>query len=118
MSKGDIPLHKEHGLNPSISLCFFCGKDKEILLFGAKMKEEAPHQAVYNKEPCEDCKELMSKGVLLIETRDGEKADNPFRTGRQWVVTREWAAEAGITSPMCWIEESMAKQIGLDKLTP
>ena len=36
MSKGDIKLSKKHGLQPTIPLCPYCGKEKnEIALLGA-----------------------------------------------------------------------------------
>jgi len=56
-----------HGLNPGIELCFFCNKEKSIVLFGSVLKgERAPHKAVYDYAPCEACAKLMRQGVLLI----------------------------------------------------
>jgi len=84
MSKKSLTLHPEHGLNPSVSLCYVCGRDKEIILFGKNMKEKAPRQAHYDKTPCEDCQKVLNNGIMLIEVKDGEqeKANNePYRTG-------------------------------------
>lgn len=32
--KDSITLHPKYGLNPTMSQCFFCGKSKDVLLFG------------------------------------------------------------------------------------
>ena len=58
--KGDIKLHKEHGLNPTVPICIYCGKDKnEVALLGAAYKEEAPMHMILNNEPCDSCKEKI-----------------------------------------------------------
>lgn len=104
MAKG-IRLSKEHGVNPSVSLCFWCGKDKnELVLFGTSYKDEkgktakAPSKIVMNYEPCDTCVSNMSKGVTLIEVipsstgamiAEGGTKVQP--TGR-WLVIRKEAA--------------------------
>lgn len=62
-------LSKQHGLNPTISLCILCKKEKnEIALLGASYKEAAPMRMVTSIEPCDHCKEkYLSKGVMLVE---------------------------------------------------
>ena len=51
-----IPISPKHGVNPSLGLCFYCTKPKEVILFG-RMKEdaEAPRQVVSNMDPCDKC---------------------------------------------------------------
>lgn len=64
-----IKLSPKHGVNPCISVCFFCGKDKgEIALLGKIGKEDhkAPMRAVLDYEPCDDCKKLMDAGITII----------------------------------------------------
>ena len=64
-----IRISPKHGVNPCISVCMFCGKDKgEIALFGKIGKDdlEAPRRAVLDYEPCDECKAAMSKGVAII----------------------------------------------------
>ena len=41
----------------------------------------------YAKELCSDCKDLCSKGLLVVEI-DGDKSEpnNPYRTGRLFVL--------------------------------
>ena len=61
-------LSKKHGLNPSISKCFFCGEDKDIILFGHLPKDaEAPMHVMTDYEPCNTCAETFKTGVLLVE---------------------------------------------------
>lgn len=81
----NIQLSEKHGLNPSISLCFFCGGDKNELVIPGKLKgdKEAPKEAVWDKEPCDKCKDYMKKGIILICV-DEDKTDdisNPYRAG-------------------------------------
>lgn len=84
MKDDSINLSKEHGVNPSMSICAWCGETKEIVLFGKlKNDEEAPRQAVFNLDPCDDCKKQMDKGITLAESLDGKTP-----TGR-WVVVLE-----------------------------
>ena len=73
MSKG-IKVSKKHGLNPTIPICFWCGKDKnEIALLGKlKGDAEAPRRFLMDYEPCDECKKESEKAisngfVLLIE---------------------------------------------------
>lgn len=67
MSKG-ITLSKNHGVNPCIPVCFWCGEDKnEIALLGKLPDDaEAPHRAIMDFEPCEKCKSFMDQGITLI----------------------------------------------------
>lgn len=65
---GSIRLHPKHGLNPTITTCFWCGEDKnEIALLGAAYSREAPRHMLLNYDPCDGCKENMEKGIVLIE---------------------------------------------------
>lgn len=90
-----IRLHKDHGLNPTMPTCFYCGESKnEIALLGAASKkitgeEKAPmHGPVIDMEPCDNCKDYMKQGVILIgvveEKTHNEK--NPYRSGHFMVV--------------------------------
>lgn len=68
-----IRLHPEHGLNPAIPRCYFCGEDKnELILPGAACKGEAPRNAVWDMSPCQTCKAQMDVGIMLIGVKDGE----------------------------------------------
>ena len=73
-----ITLSKEHGVNPTIPVCFFCGEPRnEVALLG-KLKDdkEASMYSIIDYEPCESCKEKMSYGVTLIGVVDKQPEDN------------------------------------------
>lgn len=66
-----IVLSPQHGVNPSLELCFWCQKERGLVLFGRlKGDVEAPRKVTINKEPCDECKGHMEKGIVLISTRD------------------------------------------------
>ena len=80
---GDIRLSPKYGLNPTIPVCFFCGKQKnEIALLGRISNRkrvrtawggsseqvfdsdvEAPRNMILDYEPCDECKEKFKEGV-------------------------------------------------------
>ena len=90
-----IRLHKEHGLNPTMPTCFYCGEEKgEIALLGAAYKGEAPMKMCMDKVPCQKCQDTMEQGLMLIEVRDGETdTENPYRTGKIAAIKLEAARE-------------------------
>lgn len=87
-----IRLSPQHGINPSISVCFFCQKDKNELVLPGLLKgdAEAPHRAVWNKEPCDECKGFMKQGIILISVDEDKTEDflDPYRSGG-WCVIKE-----------------------------
>jgi hypothetical protein len=115
-----IRLHKEHGLNPTIPTCFICGKEKnEVVLLGAAFKEQAPMHMVLDKSPCDQCKEYMKLGVILISVKDGSDHEDPYRTGG-WVVVKKEAArrmfgESLGKSRMAFLEDTAWDKIGLPR---
>lgn len=84
-----VKLHKEYGVNTTISQCIICGKDKnEIVLLGAAYKKEAPIYMVTSIEPCDECKEkYLSQGVLLVECK--EENNKKIPTGSITVIKDE-----------------------------
>lgn len=104
----NLKLSPKHGLNPCIPRCYYCGKDKnEVLLLGKlKGDVEAPRGAVFNLEPCDECKGFMAQGIILISVDDRdveiepgpEGLVNPRRTGG-WVVLKEEAVERIVQPP-------------------
>lgn len=97
MSK-NITLHREHGLNPTIPVCFWCGEEKgEIALLGNKYKGEAPRHMVMDYEPCLACQERFKQGILVIEadTKPVGEGQPPFNgqdaypTGNHVVIKEE-----------------------------
>ena len=90
----DIRLSPSHGVNPSLEVCFLCQKDTGTISLMGRMRDDAqaPHKMTLNKEPCDECKKLMSMGVILISTKNGESGDNPYRTGG-WCAIKEEAVQ-------------------------
>ena len=91
MKEKGIRLSPKHGVNPSLSVCFYCGADDGTVVLPGRLRgdTQAPHKAVWTKEPCPTCREYMRQGIILISVRDGEEGDNPYRTGGFSVVKAE-----------------------------
>lgn len=96
-SKG-IRLSEQHGVNPSVTVCFFCGKDKGIAMLGKlKGDAKAPKRAIYDYEPCNECAEKMKQGVTVIEVTRVDNQTIPIQkgawpTGRWCLIPKEAAA--------------------------
>lgn len=88
-----IRLSPKHGVNPSLSVCYFCGEDKnEVVLPGMLRGDaEAPRKAVWNKEPCDKCKGYMAAGIIFIGVTGPEEETQPFanRSGKFCVLREE-----------------------------
>ena len=88
-------------------LCKICAKEmNEQIVMNQRLTEKnakdikSMHKKAigYSEEPCDECKELMTKGFILIEydkTLTTEK-NNPYRTGNVWGITFEAAERIGI----------------------
>lgn len=99
MSKG-IKISPKYGLNPTIPVCFWCGKQKnEIALMGRiKGDIEAPKSMVLDYVPCEECQSHMAMGVAVLEASDHPNSEGQppmqegvYPTSRFVVVTTECA---------------------------
>jgi len=88
-----IRLSEKHGLNPSLSVCYLCGLDKNEVVIPGRLPgdAEAPRKAVWNKEPCDQCKEYMTQGIILVGVNGPEVEMQPFanRTGKFCVLKEE-----------------------------
>lgn len=104
--------------------CFICGKVKHLLL-DKRLKNSLPQNAVYDKEPCDSCKEIMKQGVLFIGVKNNqteEEKNNPYRTG-QIIGIKEDAVKKMTINPdlkadilnkrICYIEEDVLIKFGL-----
>ena len=87
-----IRLSPKHGVNPSIMVCPICGKETGVALLGRlKGDTEAPRH-IPDRIPCPECRKVLDQGGhFIIEVRDGERGDNPYRTGRLVGITHEAA---------------------------
>jgi hypothetical protein len=93
MAKG-IRLHRQFGVNPTMPVCFWCGKTRgEIALLGAAYKREAPMTMVIDYEPCETCQGQMALGIVAIQVygTGGHKQPPLSRNEPGSVPTGRWA---------------------------
>src|SRR6266508_1358786 len=105
-SSRGIKLHPEYGINPSLAVCFWCGKETgEIVLFGGELKGEAPRTVVATYNPCEDCRKKWDQGYLLLEAVDQPLVpghppirEGTYPTGNYAVISHE-SAEKLIKDP-------------------
>jgi hypothetical protein len=66
-------LSKEHGLNPTMPVCYWCGEETgEVALLGAAYKGEAPMHMVLNKEPCPACKAKLDSLEWSLSTQTAD----------------------------------------------
>ena len=95
-----IKISPKHGLNPTIPVCFWCGKQKnEIALMGRMTEDiEAPKNMVLDYVPCEECQSHMAMGVAVLEASDHPNTEGQppmqkgvYPTSRFVVVTTECA---------------------------
>lgn len=100
----NILLSPRYGANPTIPLCFWCGKERmEVALLGRIHNSEcddleAPRHMVIDYEPCEECKNNMSLGFTVIEATttpnsvtNMEIQKGVYPTGRAMIITTEAA---------------------------
>lgn len=99
-----IKLSPKYGVNPTIPVCFWCGKPKNELALLGRLKDdaEAPRNCVFDYEPCEECKKTWELGVALLGTSEEPIdaslppiKDTPeitlYPTGQWMVITKEAA---------------------------
>lgn len=111
----NIRVSEKHGLNPSIDVCFFCGNDKQLLLFGKlKGDAKAPTRVVSSYVPCEECRKKFAEGRLVIEvvTEDNGVqpiAEGAWPTGRWCVLSHDTANVLfkGVPNPTVLLEKEL-----------
>jgi hypothetical protein len=117
-------LSTEHGMNPTIPVCYACGKDKnEVVLTGAHGHKIAkalgredgrmPMRCCLDKHPCDDCIAMIEKGlVICIECKDGSEQKpgaEPARTGKIYYVPAH--RFKSVPGKICFIEESLMHKL-------
>lgn len=106
-----IPISPKYGLNSFIPCCFWCGREKSMIVIPGKLPGDkpAPRGSIVDLEPCDTCHDQMKSvmdngGVLIFEvdTKDkvGDKAvlgpvqKDFYVTGRMVGITgdkfKEW----------------------------
>ena len=101
-----VLLSPKYGVNPTIPICFWCGKEREEVALigrigdGRKGEDfEAPMHMVIDYEPCDECKKNMALGFTVMEATtvpnkvtSVEFQKGVYPTGR-FVVIKPEAAE-------------------------
>ena len=115
-----ITINKEHGVNPSVDTCFICGKETNVVLFGTSYKDEngktaeAP-RTVCTGQLCDAYQKVIDEGgIFFIAVQDGERGNNPWRTGQIGALKEEVVQRIFPDFPykkINYIEESAYKQI-------
>lgn len=104
MKKDEILLSKKYGVNPSMTVCFYCGEATGIALMGKlKGDVEAPKECCLSVEPCDKCKEKFKDYCLVVEKDNSESSP----TGRWFAVKKEAVAEAYRKYPIVFMESSL-----------
>lgn len=90
-----IRISPKYGVNPTIPICFFCGKEKnEVALLGRIGKGtedlEAPHYALLDYEPCEECLKKMATGITLVEVTTTPNSENQPSIAKDAYPTENW----------------------------
>lgn len=110
--KSTIKLSPKHGVNPSIIICPWCGKDKAVALLGRlKGDAEAPHEIITDYEPCDECQALWSQGVAVLEA-------TPKDNGRPPISKDDKGADLYPTMRMVVLKKEAAENIGFPDKSP
>jgi hypothetical protein len=121
----NIRLSPKYGVNPSVQICFFCKESMGLALLG-KLPDDtkAPREIILSYDPCDSCKEIFSKGVLLIEVNDKPYVEGQspiqngaYPNGSHWVISTDCAKKLfekeNIESTVALISPETAKRLGL-----
>lgn len=132
MSTG-LKLSPKHGLNPTIPVCFWCGKERgDIALLGrigdiGKGEDiEAEKHTVIDYEPCGACLAKMDAGFAVIEATDSPNKitsvpirEDIYPTGRYAVITQRTASHifGGLAdnASKCFLDNNDFKKIFVDR---
>lgn len=107
-----IQLSKKHGVNASIDHCGICGKEIGLILFGKLPKDEKAPMNVSSGNLCEDClKVVQQDGCVIIEVRDEEPTNNPYRTGRLVGITKEAKEQLNIPNHAAFMPKSIFDKV-------
>lgn len=125
MADDSIRLSPKHGVNPSVTLCFFCGQEVGVVLFGLmEGDQQAPRRCVTDMEPCDECKGWMEKGIILIgidpELSDPKLGPGGFWRSGHYVTVKEEAFRRGFTGEAavfglehrwCFVDKAILEQL-------
>jgi hypothetical protein len=113
--------------------CVVCNKklDGDILMNTRLTKSmaekvEAMHGQVtgFADKPCPECLETIGEGIWIIEVNEQltDDYENPYRTGRQWGVTKDFMEhvvndedmlKATLKKQACFMPMQACRELGL-----
>lgn len=128
--KKEKAMSKKLGVALINELCPVCTKKMEnggtvvmntrLTESAAKKVEEMHNQNVWSKELCDECKEMKSKGFILIGAVEAKTTDatNPYRSGNIWCVKQEvaeqlFAPHGAPKSGIAFVDVTVAAQMEL-----
>lgn len=87
-----IKISQNHGVNPSIPICFFCHRPKNEIVLMGKLKDDrkAPMYCIVDQEPCDECKKDMAMGIALIGTRNTPVSEQQPAIGNGLYLTGDF----------------------------
>lgn len=111
-----LRISKKFGVNPSVTRCICYGKSYGVALFGTAWKDKNGKTAETPREVfqglCDDCQGVIDQGgVMIIEVKDGEHSDNPYRTGRLVGVSKEFKERNNIEDSIVYMTESVFNKV-------
>lgn len=107
----EILLSPKYGVNPSVVHCMCCSKAYGVAMLGKLKNDAEAPKDIYNGL-CNECGAVIEQdGVLVIEVRDGESGNNPFRTGRYVGVSKEFKEQMEIKHPISFMEHTLFEKI-------
>ena len=83
----NIRLSEKHGVNPSVSMCWYCLEESTGLILAGRIKDDAemPREGVYDMEPCDKCKGYMERGIILIGVKDDAEMEKVALARQGWI---------------------------------
>ena len=100
-----IKLSPKHGINPSVLHCIACGKDYGVAMLGKLKNDEEAPKDIY-RGLCDKCQSVIDQGgVILIEVKDGETSNNPYRTGRMVGLNKDFKERNHLKAPIMYMEQ-------------
>lgn len=85
-----LEASEKHVTAPTVLTCPVCAEESGVAPPDRLANDrEAPARSL-DHGPCEQCVKYMEQGIVLVSVRDGESGQNPYRTGRLCVVTKDF----------------------------
>lgn len=86
-------------------------KETGIALLG-KLKGDVEAPKDIYQGLCDQCEGVIKQGgVMIIEVRDGEKSENPYRTGRLVGCSKEFKDRMKMNSPIVYMEKTLFSKL-------